>query len=76
MTGPVIDGTILKRAPNDVGGLLDTSKGWTLNIPGPDEAGGSAARALASQQGKTMPAAPAAAAAAATSAGAAQVASR
>ncbi len=76
VTGPVIDGTILKRAPNDVGGLLDTSKGWTLNIPGPDEAGGSAARALASQQGKTMPAAPAAAAAAATSAGAAQVASR
>ncbi len=35
--GPVTDGTLLKRAPNDVGGLLDTSKGWTLNIPMPGE---------------------------------------
>jgi hypothetical protein len=73
--GPVTDGTLLKHAPNDVGGLLDTSKGWTLNIPGPDEAGG-AARTIASQQGKTAPVSPAAATAAATSAGATQVASR
>ena len=36
-TGPITDGTVLKRAPNDVGGLLDTSKGWTLNIPDPRE---------------------------------------
>jgi spore germination cell wall hydrolase CwlJ-like protein len=35
--GPVTDGTLLKRAPNDVGGLLDTSKGWTLNIPLPQD---------------------------------------
>ncbi len=35
--GPVTDGTLLKRAPNDVGGLLDTSKGWTLNIPLPGD---------------------------------------
>ncbi len=75
VAGPVTDGTVLKHAPNDVGGLLDTSKGWTLNIPVPGEAG-SAARAIASQQGKTAPVAPAAATAAATSAGATQVASR
>ena len=54
--GPVTDGTVLKRAPNDVGGLLDTSKGWTLHIPGPEEAGGSAAKLIADQHGK--PAAP------------------
>jgi hypothetical protein len=72
----VIDGTVLKHAPNDVGGLLDTSKGWTLTIPGPNDPG-SAARTIAAQQGKaTAPVAPAAAAATATSAGAAQVASR
>lgn len=35
--GPVTDGTLLKRAPNDVGGLLDTSKGWALNIPLPQD---------------------------------------
>jgi hypothetical protein len=38
VAGPIVDGTILKRAPNDVGGLLDTSKGWTLTIPMPGEA--------------------------------------
>ena len=46
--GPVTDGTILKRAPADVGGLLDVSKGWTLNIPGPEA--GSASRTVAAQQ--------------------------
>ena len=59
VSGPITDGTVLKRAANDVGGLLDTSKGWTLHIPGPDEGGPSAARLVASQEGK--PAAPAAA---------------
>jgi len=49
--GPVTDGTVLKRAPNDVGGLLDTSKGWTLNIPMPSEAG-SATQAVAERQAK------------------------
>ena len=58
-TGPVTDGTVLKRAPNDVGGLLDTSKGWTLTIPMPGEAS-SASRAIASQQ-QNAPAASAAA---------------
>ena len=55
-TGPVTDGTVLKRAPNDVGGLLDTSKGWTLNIPMPGEAS-SASSAIADQQQKSPAAA-------------------
>ena len=40
----------------DVGGLLDTSKGWTLNIPMPTESG-AATRAISNQQ--TVPAEPA-----------------
>ena len=71
--GPVTDGTVLQRAPNDVGGLLDTSKGWTLSIPGPEE-GGSAARLIASQQAK--PAAPAPAKVAVAATAGTQVASR
>ena len=63
VAGPITDGTVLKRAPDDVGGLLDTSKGWTLHIPGPDEANG-AAKLVATQEGK--PAAPAVAAAGGT----------
>lgn len=47
-SGPIIDGTVLKRAPNDVGGLLDTSKGWTLTIPMPGE--GSRAATVADRQ--------------------------
>jgi len=67
ISGPITDGTQLKRAPNDVGGLLDLSKGWTLTIPGPNEANGASARALAQQQIKSStPAAPAAVASAAT----------
>lgn len=42
-------GPAIARAPDDVGGLLDTSKGWTLHIPGPDETG-AAAKAIAAQQ--------------------------
>ena len=69
VTGPITDGTELKRAPNDVGGLLDTTKGWTLTIPAPNEAGGASARALAQQQAaKSVQSAPAAAAASAASA--------
>lgn len=49
--GPITDGTQLHRAPNDVGGLLDTSKGWTLNIPMPDEAS-AAARRVAERQSR------------------------
>ena len=44
-----VAGPPIARAPNDVGGLLDTSKGWTLDIPMPSEAG-SASRAIAQQQ--------------------------
>ena len=43
-------GPAIARAPNDVGGLLDTSKGWTLSIPDPRDIGGAAARALAEQK--------------------------
>jgi hypothetical protein len=38
------------HAPDDVGGLLDTSKGWTLQIPDPDDSGGAAAKMIAAQQ--------------------------
>ena len=44
MAGPPI-----ARAPNDVGGLLDVAKGWTLNIPMPSETG-AATRAIAERQ--------------------------
>jgi len=53
-SGPVTDGTVLKRAPNDVGGLLDTSKGWTLHIPTPQESSAASA-AIASRQSTESP---------------------
>lgn len=46
---PAVAGPPIARAPNDVGGLLDTSKGWTLNIPMPSETG-SATKAIAVTQ--------------------------
>jgi spore germination cell wall hydrolase CwlJ-like protein len=49
-------GPPVPRAPNDVGGLLDTSKGWTLTIPDPRETRGAASLVLAAQ--KSNPAAP------------------
>jgi spore germination cell wall hydrolase CwlJ-like protein len=49
-------GPPVPRAPNDVGGLLDTSKGWTLSIPDPRETHAASSRVLASQQ--TNPAVP------------------
>jgi hypothetical protein len=52
--GPIVDGTMLKRAPNDVGGLLDVSKGWTLTIPTPSESG-AASRAIAESQATPAP---------------------
>lgn len=54
---PAEVGPPISRAANDVGGLLDTSKGWTLQIPGPDESGSAAARLIAEQQ-KAKAAAP------------------
>ena len=45
-------GPPIARAENDVGGLLDTTKGWTLHIPGPDEVATATTRALAEQRGK------------------------
>ena len=46
-------GPPIARAPNDVGGLLDTSKGWTLNIPGPEDS--QAAKLIARQEGRSAP---------------------
>jgi spore germination cell wall hydrolase CwlJ-like protein len=46
---PALAGPPIARAPNDVGGLHDTTKGWTLNIPMPSETG-AATKAVASQQ--------------------------
>ena len=50
---PALAGPPIARAPNDVGGLLDTSKGWTLNIPMPNESAG-ATRVIADQQAKDI----------------------
>jgi hypothetical protein len=58
---PALAGPAMPRAENDVGGLLDTSKGWTLNIPLPSDTG-SATKSIANQQ-KPQPAVPAVAAA-------------
>ena len=55
VAGPITDGTQLGRAPNDVGGLLDTSKGWTLSIPMPEEAASAARRIAESQKGSPAP---------------------
>jgi hypothetical protein len=49
-------GPPVPRAADDVGGLLDTSKGWTLNIPSPDESESATARMIASQQSASAPA--------------------
>jgi spore germination cell wall hydrolase CwlJ-like protein len=39
-----------RRAPDDVGGRLDVSKGWTLSIPDPTETRGAQSRAAAAQK--------------------------
>ena len=45
-----VAGPPVPRAENDVGGLLDTTKGWTLTIPAPEESGGAAAKLIAKQE--------------------------
>ena len=55
IAGPITDGTQFHRAPNDVGGLLDTSKGWTLNIPMPNEASSATQRVAQSQAAPASP---------------------
>ena len=61
-------GPPIARAENDVGGLLDVSKGWTLNIPGPGEVSSATSRALAQQRAKAAAPAVTAATTAATAA--------
>ena len=51
----VAAGPPVARAPNDVGGLLDTSKGWTLDIPDPRDTAVAGA-AVAEQQKQVAPA--------------------
>lgn len=48
---PAMAGPPIPRADNDVGGLLDTSKGWTLNIPMPSETQ-SATKSVTDKQAK------------------------
>ena len=48
---PALAGPPISRAENDIGGLLDTSKGWTLTIPMPSESG-SATSTVADHQAK------------------------
>lgn len=48
---PALAGPPIPRAENDVGGLLDTSKGWTLNIPMPSEST-TATKSISQQQAK------------------------
>jgi Cell Wall Hydrolase len=50
---PALAGPPVPRAENDVGGLLDTSKGWTLNIPMPSETG-TATKSITQQQAKPV----------------------
>ena len=46
-------GPPIRRAPNDVGGLLDTSKGWKLAIPDRRELNPGTSRTVAEQQSPT-----------------------
>jgi hypothetical protein len=48
---PAMAGPPVPRADNDVGGLLDISKGWTLNIPMPSDSG-SASKSVTDHQTK------------------------
>lgn len=52
LASTVAAGPPIARAENDVGGLLDTTKGWTLQIPDPRDTNGAAARLIASQEAK------------------------
>jgi hypothetical protein len=45
-----------RRAPADVGGRLDVTKGWTLTIPSPDESRGGYSGVLNRQSGSSAPA--------------------
>lgn len=46
---PALSGPPIARTPDDVGGLLDPSKGWALDIPGPSESN-SATKTVADHQ--------------------------
>ena len=52
IAGQVVAGPPVPRADNDLGGLLDPSKGWTLQIPDPRDTNGAASRLIAAQESK------------------------
>ena len=52
---PAMAGPPVPRAENDVGGLLDTSKGWTLNIPMPSETSSATKTIADGQRAATAP---------------------
>jgi hypothetical protein len=54
IAGQEVPGPPVPRAENDVGGLLDTSKGWTLQIPDPRETNGAASKLIAAQESKAV----------------------
>lgn len=66
---PEVAGPPVARAANDVGGLLDPTKGWSLSIPAPSETEGSAAKLIAKQERREPVAAPGATATVASVAG-------
>jgi hypothetical protein len=48
---PALAGPPISRAENDVGGLLDPSRGWTLNIPMPSDSA-AATKSISQQQAR------------------------
>ena len=69
IAGQAVAGPPVPRAENDVGGLLDTTKGWTLSIPDPRETSGAASKLIAAQEAKTAKAVETAAATAGPASG-------
>jgi hypothetical protein len=57
---PVPAGPPIARAENDVGGLLDTTKGWTLDIPDPRQTAVASQAVVAQQKQSSVQAAVAA----------------
>ena len=53
---PTVAGPPIARAENDVGGLLDTSKGWTLNLPLPSETEKATKASADKQKSQAVPA--------------------
>lgn len=68
IAAPAVNGPPVARAANDVGGLLDTSKGWTLDIPMPGDSSSRSQEIALRQKGESDSAGPQVAALAGASA--------